>query len=510
MMDVSGLVAGVVALAILGGGIGGYFIRRFIAKKQVDSIEAKAEKIISEAKSRSQEFLISAKEKGLKMVEDAKNEERQRQAEIDRLQKRLEQRETKFDEKLFDFENKQQVLQKKAAEIEEIKAKIEELKERQKEKLEEVSGLSKDAAEEILLKRIEQDVSDALLSRRRKLEAQAGEDLERESKLRLVQAMQRYAGSHAADLTTSTVAIPSDEMKGRIIGKEGRNIRVIEQLTGVDIIIDDTPMAITLSCFSPIRREVAKRALKELVEDGRIHPSRIEESIAKAKQEIVVEITKAGEEVLYELGITGIDPKLVQILGRLKFRTSYGQNVLLHSKEVSVLSSLLAEELGADVTVCKRGGLFHDIGKAVDHDVQGGHPEIGHKILKKFGMPDAICYQSIAHHEDAPETLEGVIVKIADAMSGARPGARNDSTEKYLQRLEELEEVASDFPGVEKAYAIQAGREIRVFVRSEEVDDLTAQKMAQDIAIKIEEELKYPGEIKVNLLRETRFIEYAR
>lgn len=509
-MDASSFLAGVIALAIFCGGVGGYYIRRFIAKKQIDSVEAKAEKLIARAKSRSQQLLLGAKEKAIKFIEDAKAEERKRQESIDRLQKRLEQRETKFDEKLFEFENKQQILQRKAKEIEEIRVKLVDLKEKQIKRLEELSGLSKDDAKKFLLDQVEKDVSEELISRRRKLEARSNEELVRESKLRLAQVMQRYAGSHAADLTTSTVSIPSDEMKGRIIGKEGRNIRVIEQLTGVDVIIDDTPLAITLSCFSPIRREVAKRALRELVEDGRIHPSRIEESIVKAKQEIATEITKAGEDVLYELGITGIDPKLTQIFGRLKFRTSYGQNVLLHSKEVAIIASLLAEELGADITVCKRGGLFHDIGKAVDHDVQGGHPEIGYNILKKFGMPEEICYQTIAHHEDSPKTIEGAIVKVADAVSGARPGARNDSTERYLQRLEELEKVATSFSGVEKAYAIQAGREIRVFVRSEEIDDLSAQKIAQEIAMKIEKELKYPGEIKVNLLRETRFIEYAR
>ncbi|MCX6746033.1 MAG: ribonuclease Y, partial [Candidatus Parcubacteria bacterium] len=335
-------------------------------------------------------------------------------------------------------------------------------------------------------------------------------EIDKKAKDIIALAIQRCSISHAQEITTTTVDLPNDEMKGRIIGREGRNIRTIEQLTGVEIVVDDTPMAITISGFSPIRRQVAKRALATLISDGRIHPGRIEEAIETAKREIALEIKKSGEDALFEMGITGIDPKLVQILGRLKFRTSYGHNVLLHSLEVSHLAGLLAEELGADVTVAKKGGLFHDIGKAVDHEVKGGHPEIGYDILKKFNLPEEIAYMCIAHHEDMPKTLEGIIVKVADAISGARPGARKDTYERYLQRLEELENVANAFAGVQKSYAIQAGREIRVFVMPEEIDDLSAAKLAQDIAHKIEEELKYPGEIKVNVIREMRVTEYAR
>ncbi len=500
----------VFTLALVAGVTLGYVIRRLIAQQKINSAELNAQKILDEAKAKRQEFLIAAKEKGLKIIEEAKLEEKQRRTELRDIQRRLDQREAKFDAKLFEVENKEKLLQEKTQEAEQIRTGLQEMFQIEKTKLEEISSLSRTEAEQRLLEAVEKDVADALLSRRKKLELISSEELDRAAKLKLAQVMQRCAGSHASDLTTTTVAIPSDEMKGRIIGKEGRNIRVIEQLTGVDVIIDDTPQAITLSSFSPIRREVAKRALKELVEDGRIHPARIEECIARAKKDIALEIKKAGEDTLYELGITGIDPKLVQILGRLKYRTSYGQNVLLHSKEVSTISALLAEELGGDVTVCKQGGLFHDIGKAVDHDVQGGHPEIGYNIMKKFGFSEEVAYQCIAHHEDAPRTLEGSLVKVADAISGARPGARNDSTEKYLQRLDELEKVASSFGGVEKVYAIQAGREVRIFVRPEEVSDLDAEKMAQGIAKKIEEELRYPGEIKVNIIRETRFIEYAR
>jgi len=308
------------------------------------------------------------------------------------------------------------------------------------------------------------------------------------------------------------VELPSDDMKGRIIGKEGRNIKRIEHLTGCEIIIDDTPGMVMISGFSPVRRQVAKRAMESLMKDGRIQPARIEEAVNDAKKDLAKEMKKAGEDALYEIGIpvSSVDPKLVSILGRLKFRTSYGQNVLQHSIEVSRISGMLAEELGADVTLCKKGGLFHDIGKAVDHDMQGAHPEIGYNIMKKFGWSEELAYQSIAHHEDKPKTIEGVIVKAADAISGARPGARRNSIEQYLQRLQDLEDTASKFPGVDKAYAIQAGREIRVFINPTEVDDYAAYKLAGEIAKKIESDLTYPGEVKVTIIRETRVTEYAR
>ena len=299
-------------------------------------------------------------------------------------------------------------------------------------------------------------------------------------------------------------------MKGRIIGREGRNIKAIEQITGVEIIVDDTPQAITLSAFSPIRRQVAKLALIKLIADGRIHPGRVEEAVEQAKKELATDLKKSGEDALYEVGITGIHPKLVSVLGRLKYRTSYGQNILHHSMEVAYLSGLIAEELGADVALAKKGGLFHDIGKAVDHEVQGGHPEIGYNILKKFSVGEEVALIAKTHHDDSPELLEALIVKVADAISGARPGARKDTYEKYIQRLEELEQLAASFPGVEKSYAIQAGREVRVFVVPQEIDDLQAYKLAQEIARRIEQELKYPGEIKVSVIRETRVIEYAR
>jgi ribonuclease Y len=351
---------------------------------------------------------------------------------------------------------------------------------------------------------------DELLARMRKLELQGNDDLERRSRTILSTVMQRIASNHTAESTTLMVPLTNDEMKGRIIGKEGRNIKAIEQLTGVEIIVDDTPESIMVSGFNPIRRHLAKRVLEQLMVDGRIHPARIEEVVAQAKKDLMTDITKAGEEAAYEAGVVGLDPKLIQILGRLKYRTSYGQNQLRHALEVCHISTLLAQELKADVMVCRKGGLLHDIGKALDHEIQGGHPEIGYDLMKKFGLPEEVAYMAIAHHEDSPKTLEGVIVKIADAISGARPGARRDTYENYVKRLEDLEAVANSFPGVEKTYAIQAGREIRVFINPESMDEYNMKTLARDIAAKIEQELKYPGEIKVTCIRERRIVEYAR
>ncbi len=501
--------------AIIGLGIGiaiGYLARKFLVSKQTASAEAKTEKMLGEARVKAQEFLLQSKEKAMKIMDEAKHDEENRRRDFRDLEKRLREREEKFDAKLMEFQEKQQLLIEKAKKVEFIKNEVQKIREEQVGKLEEISKLSQSDAKEKLLEKVEVDASEDLANRVRKLEGTASEELEQRANNLLATVVARCAASHSADTTTTTVQLPSDEMKGRIIGKEGRNIKAIEQQTGTEIIVDETPNVITISAFSPVRRQVAKRALDRLIEDGRIHPGRIEEAIAEAKKELALEMKKAGEDALYELGIgvASIDPKLVQILGRLKFRTSYGQNVLMHSMEVARISTMLAQELGADVVVCKKGGLFHDIGKAVDHDMQGAHPEIGYNIMKKFGFPEEVAYQALGHHEDHPKTLEGIIVKTADAISGARRGARKDTLENYIQRLEELEDIATGFAGVEKAYAIQAGREIRVFVEPKEVDDFAAHKLAKEIAKKIEAELQYPGEIRVTLIRETRVVEYAR
>lgn len=505
------IIAAIVAVVALPSGFGlGYLARRQWAQRKKDSVEARIEKALIEAKAKQKEILLEAQEKSLKIIDEAKVEARQVKQEMDGAKARLEKREAMFDQKILDLEKQKEDLSDRAEKINKAKEEIAKIREEQLAKLEKIAGLTKAEAEKVLMDNAEKMISGNLVERIHKLENQASDELEKKAKEVLSAVIERCASSHAAETTSSTVDLPSDEMKGRIIGREGRNIKTIEQLTGVEIIIDDTPQAITLSSFSPIRRQVAKKTIEKLIFDGRIHPARIEDAIKEAKQEIALDIKKAGEATLYELGITGFDPKLVQILGRLKYRTSYGQNILNHSMEVSILSGMLAAELGANVAVAKKSGLLHDIGKAVDHEVQGTHPEIGRDICKKFGISDDIIAGVLEHHNDKPSTLEAVIVKVADAISGAREGARKDSYENYLQRLGELENIAQSFSGVDKVYAIQAGREVRVFVSPDNVDDLGAIKMAKEIAEKIESELKYPGEIKVNVIREKRVIEYAR
>ncbi len=505
------IAAGIGVLAALAAGlVFGYLIRKQLVKNRLDSVEAKIEKLIADAKTKQKEILLSAQDKALKVIEDSKVEAKQSKQEVEMAKRRLEKRESLFDQKILDLENKKQELLEKAEKVNHIKEEVNKIREEQTAKLETIASLTKAEAQQVLMDNAEKDIAVNLVERIKKLENEASEELDRKAKSLLSTVIERCASSHAQESTSSVVDLPSDEMKGRIIGREGRNIRTIEQLTGVEIIIDDTPQAITLSSFSPIRRQVAKRAIEKLIFDGRIHPARIEETIKEAKQEVALEIKKAGENAIYEVGVAGLDPKLVQIFGRLKYRTSYGQNILNHSVEVANLSAMLAEELGADVPTAKKAGLLHDIGKAVDHEVQGTHPEIGRDICKKFNISEEIIKPVLEHHNDKPTTLVGVIVKVADAISGARPGARKDTYEHYLQRLEELEGIAKSFAGVEKAYAIQAGREVRVFVMPDEVDDLGAIKMAKAVAEKIEEDLKYPGEIKVNVIREKRIVEFAR
>lgn len=488
----------------------GYLVRWKMVSSQIESAEKRAEKIVNEAKAKEKDILIKAQDRSLKTIEEAKAEEKRRRNEINNLQNRLEQRENSFSKRLLELQEKQQNLYDKVNKVEEAKEKIAKIKEEQITKLQEISGMSKEEAQEAVFKKIEENSKEDLAARIKKLESQADEKIEEKARELIAGSMQRIVSSYAPEISTTNVDLPSDEMKGRVIGREGRNIKVIEQLAGVEIIVDDTPNVITISAFSPIRRHIAKRALDALIKDGRIHPTKIEEAVEKAKKEMAVDVKKAGEEAVYEVGVTGFDNKLVQILGRLKYRTSYGQNALRHSVEVAHLAGLLAEELGASVPLAKKSGLLHDIGKAVDHEIQGTHPEIGRDIAKKFGLSQEVINPIETHHDDHPRDLVSVIVKVADAISAARPGVRNDTYEKYLQRLEELESVANSFEGVDKSYALQAGREVRIFVRSEEVDDLEAHKLASNVAKKIEEELKYPGEIKVNIIRETRITEYAR
>ena len=499
-----------VALAGFLGIILGYYIRRFLISKQVEQAELKAKEILEKAKDKEKDITIRAKEKALELIEEAKKEESELKKELKSRQDRLERREETFDAKLLELEKSKDSYTKKLSEVEQAKEKITEIKTAQLEKLEKIAGFSLEEAKEILFKNTEDRMRDELAARIRKLENESSSEVEKRAKNIISIAMQRVASSVAQETTITSVAIPSDEMKGRIIGKEGRNIKTIEKLTGTEIVIDETPNTIWISGYSPLRRQWCRIALEKLILDGRIHPGRIEEMVKEAKVDLANDIRKAGEEAAYQTGVIGLDPKLINILGRLKYRTSYGQNVLQHSMEVSFLSKMLAEELGADVGICTKGGLLHDIGKAVDHEVQGSHPELGYEIMKKFNLPEEIAYMAISHHEDHPKTLEGIINKVADAISGARPGARKDTYELYIQRLSELEDLAKGFASVQTAYAIYAGREVRVFVTPDKVDDLGAIKLARDIADKIETELTYPGEIKVSVIREKRVEEYAR
>ena len=503
------IVSGVIALAI--GSVLGYFARQTIARKQIGTIEAKLEKLTEEAKREAKDMVIRAKDKAIQILEEAKRDQKEREQQIVRMEDRIERREQTLDAKTQDLEKKYVELTEKAKKVKEIKEQLEQMQVKKMAELERVAKLSQEQAKEELLKQTEKEQEEILLKQIQKLEQDGKEDLEKRARNILVLAMQRYAASQAAEITTSSVELPSDDLKGRIIGKEGRNIKTLEKLTGVEVIVDDTPGAIVISAFDPIRRQIAKIALEKLMADGRIQPARIEDAVDKAKEEITEKIQQAGEAAVYDTGVAGLDPKLTKILGRLSFRTSYGQNVLLHSVEVAHLSAAIASEIGADAVLAKKAGLLHDIGKAITHEVQGSHVEIGKMILQKFNVSEDVIRAMQAHHEEYPyESIESVIIQVADQISGARPGARKDTLEAYLKRLEELEKVANSFEGIEKSYAIQAGREIRIFVQPDKLDDLEARKVARQIADKIQQELDYPGEIKVTVIRETRSIEYAR
>ena len=504
----------IVLVAVLAG----YFLRKFQLSAKIDSIENRAKRLMEEAEVKEKEFIIQAKAKALEITESAKKEEAEFRQQILRSEQRLEKRENEFDQKIAKLEKETQVLEDKNKAADKIKSDLEALKLEQVEKLEKVAGLTREEAREILIKESEDAVKEDLIQLSRKLIAQARDEADRRARDLITQAMERVASDVTAEMTTTSVQIPNEEMKGRIIGKEGRNIKAFEQLTGVEVIVDDTPDTVLLSGFNSIRRHIAKLTLEKLLKDGRIHPARIEEIYEKTKQEVSESIREAGEEAVHELGIINFPPKLIHFVGRLKFRTSYGQNVLSHSVEMAKISTILGEELGADVNIVKQGALLHDIGKALDQEIAGTHVEIGKKIAEKFNLDSRVVNAIESHHYDTDVgqnkvehmSLEAAIVDVADAISSSRPGARRDSYENYVKRLEELESLAKKFEGVEKSYAVQAGREIRVFVVPDQIDDWAATKMAKDIANKIEEELRYPGEIKVNVIREKRIIEYAR
>ena len=497
--------------ALIIGSVLGYLARQSIAKRQANTAEARIEKLVNEAKSQAQEIILKAKDKAVKALDEIKKEEIRRQEEYRRTQIRLEKKEESLDVKEKKLEQQEKDFQEKIEKVRNIKTELEGLKQQAIQDLERIGKLSQEEARQDILKKVEDQNKEEIFARIQKLEKSNREELEKRANDIMISVLQRYASSQAAEVTTTTVTLPNDEIKGKIIGREGRNIKTLERLTGVEVIIDDTPETLIISGFDPTRRQVAKAALEKLMADGRIQPARIEEMVDKAKQEIELKIKEAGEAAVYDVGIVGLDSRLVNLLGRLNFRTSFGQNVLLHSVESAHLAGMLASELGADVTICKKAALLHDIGKAIDHEVQGSHVEIGIRILEKFGIDKRVVDAMKSHHGDFPfESIEASIVQAAEAISAARPGARKENLENYLKRLEELEKIANSFEGVEKVYAIQAGREIRVFVNPEKLDDLKAYKLAKDIAQEIEKELKYPGEIKVTVIRETRVIEYAR
>lgn len=504
------LVAIVSVGGLMVGGVIGYIVRKQVAQARANSLEAIAEQKLTEIKNKEQEMLLQAKEKAIKVIDDAKKEESSRREDLKKEQARLEQRETTFDKNMAEFEDRKTRLQQKVEEIQAIKEKIDQAKEKTMATLETISGYNKDQAKDELFKKIEESSHADLMAKVLKFDKAHSETLEERAKEIMINTMQRTAAGHAAETTSTVVNLPSDEMKGRIIGKEGRNIKTIEKLTGCELLIDETPDMMLISSFSPIRRRVCFLALEKLIKDGRIQPVKIEEYVEEAKREMAIDIKRAGEEALSQMGIVVSDPKLISIVGRLKYRTSYSQNVLQHCLETGHLAALMAAEVGVDATKARKAGFFHDIGKAMDHETQGTHTEIGYTILKKFGIDEDIAQAALTHHDTNPPLILTKLVMAADAMSASRVGARRDTFEQYISRLQDLENTAKDFPGVEKVYAIQAGREIRVFVNPANIDDYESYSLAKDIARKIESELQYPGEIKVSVIRETRAIEYAR
>jgi ribonuclease Y len=499
------------AIGLVVGVLAGYFTRKVQIASKVNSIEARVSKSLEEARTKEKEILLEAKSKAIEIADQAKKGEQEFRNQILKVEERLNRKDAELDRKLQDLDSSKSELAKKQADLAKTHEELKEVRAKQLEQLQKISNLSLEDAKRVLLESTEKNMKEELTSLTRKLLSSVREDADKKAREIVSLAIQRCASEVTSEMTTTAVTLPSEEMKGRIIGKEGRNIRTFEQMLGVEVIVDDTPDVVVISGFNSVRRHIAKIALEKLIQDGRIHPAKIEEATEKAKKEIAEQIKEAGEAAVYELGIANFPPKLVQLVGRLKFRTSYGQNVLKHSVEMAKLAALMAEEVGADVQTVKQGALLHDIGKALDQDMEGTHVEIGKQIAQKFNLPDKIVNAIEAHHGDVEYgSIEAAIVDAADNISGSRPGARRDTYENYVKRLEELEAVAHGFEGVDRVYAIQAGREIRIFVRPEKVDDWAATKLARDIANKIEQDLKYPGEIRVMVIRETRVVEYAR
>ena len=506
-----GIYASSFVIGVVLGAVVAFLARRVIINRQLRIAERKAARIVGDASVEAKGVVTEAKQEADKLKQALEGENRERRSEFQRQEHRLSQKGETLDRKLESVEHRERNLTNKEKEAEAIRAQLVEQRDKQSKQLEIISGLSSAEAKKQLLDALEGEMREETARRLREWEAKLKEEANKKSQEILAQAMQRCASEVVAETSVSVVPLPSDEMKGRLIGREGRNIRALEQATGVDLIIDDTPEAVTLSSFDPVRREVARLALSKLILDGRIHPARIEEVVAKAKEEVEATIFSAGEQAAYQSGVHGIRPELIRLLGRLKYRTSYGQNVLQHSIEVAQLAGMIATEIGANVATAKKAGILHDIGKAVDREVEGTHAAIGADLVKQWDKSPEIVQGIAEHHgETGTSSILGYIISAADAISGARPGARRESLENYIKRLRALEDIANGFKGVEKSYAIQAGREIRILVNPEEVDDLGAMRLARDIVKKIEEGLEYPGQIKVTVLRETRAVDYAK
>ncbi|MDO4853020.1 MAG: ribonuclease Y [Clostridia bacterium] len=508
----------IAAALVVGAGAGvfaGYQYRRNVAEAKIEKAEDTVKRLYDEAEKKAEEIrkekLLEAKEETIRIRSEADKEIRDRRAEVQRTERRLFQREESLDKKLEGVEQREQAMNKRLAEIDKTEEEIKEMHRKQVEELERISGLTAEEAKAILISNVEQEARHDAAILLRDIEQKTKEEADKRARNIVSLAIQRCAADQVAEATVSVVALPNDEMKGRIIGREGRNIRALETATGVDLIIDDTPEAVILSSFDPVRREIARISLEKLIMDGRIHPARIEEMVEKAKKEVDTQIREAGEAAVLEVGVHGIHHELVRYLGRMRYRTSYGQNVLRHSIEVAHLAGIMAAELGANVTLAKRAGLLHDIGKSIDHEVEGSHVQIGADLAKKYRENAAVIHCIMAHHNDVePNSIEAVLVQAADAISAARPGARRETLETYIKRLEKLEEIANSFDGVDYSYAIQAGREIRIIVKPEKISDAETVVVARDIAKRIESELEYPGQIKVNVIRETRTTDYAK
>lgn len=503
------IVAAILGLAI--GGAVGYVIKKVNLAKKLEEAEEESQKIIDKAKTKAKEALITAKDEVLQIREEAKREERKRLDKVSKLEHRLATREENFEKKVEELEERKQRI---IARSEEQKKEEEELKnalDKHREELEKIAKLTTDEARDMLLQKTEKEYEQDILRTIKEMKQKAKDEGDKEAKHILATIIQRLAAEQTAETTIKAIPLPSDEVKGRIIGREGRNIQAFERITGVDVIVDDTPESVSVSCFDPVRRHVAMVSLEKLITDGRIHPAQIEKTVKQVAEDIKSEIKEAGEDAAYNVGAAGLPIEIIKILGRLKFRTSYGQNQLVHATEVSKIATMLAAELGANVEVCRKAGLLHDLGKALDHEIDQPHHHLTYDLLLKFGMPEKVAHAAAAHHDDLEaKTLEALVVKTADAISGARPGARKESTEQYIQRLKELENIATSFGGVEKSYAIQAGREVRIFVSPEEISDLEAERLSKNIARKIEHDLTYPGQIKVHVIRETRAVDYAK